>query len=228
MADIPFSCQHNSDLYCFDTIGRNSFLVTPRNDSVNDPSNCIPDRSIPQPIFQEITTPGCLESATFPGPAVTGMMSFNPNAVLCPLPTAMWSSIVPTSAKSDNFLMRFILSSPYSLSIWRSNCTVATATGIPLVHLGSAKDGIFVSFDRMNLFSKTVCKSWTVIESSAFQSPCLVWISTWTVPLSRHNGTPRSLLLASSNDSHLGRTVLPFSKAYKKTATNIYNKKNLT
>ena len=68
---------------------RNSFLVTPGNDSVNDPSNYIPDRSIPQPIFQEITTPGCLESATFPGPAVTVIMSFNPNAVLCPLPTAM-------------------------------------------------------------------------------------------------------------------------------------------
>ena len=171
----------------------------------------IPETSTPQPTCQETATPGCLESATFPGPAVTIITSLNPNAVLWPLPTAMWRSPMSTSTKSDSFLMSFILSSPHSFPMWRSNKIVATATGMPWEHWGSLKEGTLVSFEIVDWSFNMPCKSWTLIEKTNLSLWFLVWISMSTFPLSRHRGTPLSWFLVTSKDSHLGKVDFPFS-----------------
>lgn len=169
--------------------------------------------SIPQPIFQETTIPGFLGSATFPGPAVIMMIFLNPNAVLCPFPADMWRSAMLTSTNSDSCLTSFILSSPQSSPTWRSNWTVATATGIPWEQSGSVKAGTFVSFEIMDLFSNMVCKSWTSIEKTALCKPLSRRsTSISTFPLSRFKGNPKSWFLVASNDSHLGSPVFPCSK----------------
>ena len=119
-----------------------------------------------------------------------------------------------TSTKSDSFLINFILSSPQRFPIWRSNRTVATATGLPWEHWGFLNEGTLVSFEYADWLFSTLCKSWTSIESTDF-SYLLVWISISTLPLSRHRGTPFSWFLEESKDSHLGKVDLPFSTAWK-------------
>ena len=170
--------------------------------------------SPPQPICQETATPGCLESATFPGPAVTIITSLNPNAVLWPLPTVMWRSFILTSAKSASFLMSLILSPPQILPTSRSNSIVATATGIPWEHRGSVRGGTLVLFEIIDRLFNMVCKSSTSIVKTALSLLFFLWISMLTFPLSCHRGSPCSWFLAASNDSHLGSLDFPLSETW--------------